>query len=326
MASHEIVTSQQPHEKKASAREVIKQKLRQAKGYAMARALIPFAERKIIRPTDPQYEPGFFEIFDQEAADPNVLFVVVSGPHEEHADGIVLARVANDLSLRIQKIRDGRKESFPGFLLTIAASIDTPDQSPFMMYSHRFLKPRFKKYHMETTEYVRKVDRIRYPDTLGKISNRRYVQTLNNSIEDGHGLIYLPEATVESGRMKEGATSIEDIKGMQPFESDFIALQKATEKKGKRIVVIPAGTHGSFRLQNSEEHSPRPRWKPVLLLIIDPRRRSLVEVKLGKPMRWESLIDEIQERGEEINPDSVNSALGRKVALLVPLHARGVFA
>ncbi len=146
--------------------------------------------------------------------------------HESLADVISIALISNKLTGLVNKARGvddslgkmilndlkeayagnllgerpAEKKAFPGFVLTIAKSLEAggKGQGEFIEELTRQLRSWLRDNSVQTDGYVRKKDEEKYH--LSR-TNMGYLRRFINSIENGEGRAMFPQASVESGRM-----------------------------------------------------------------------------------------------------------------------------
>lgn len=289
------------------------------------RIFVSLAERKIVKPIKPEYAEGFGSAFIKAMQDPNTLPILICN-HEGHADIASIAIVSQNLTNIINGTRDG-EDQFRGFMLTIAASLETGHQNLFLQETTRQAKKRFLNYHLVTQAFVRETDREKY----GLVSNnldymRKLMEIIKGEVNRGaDGLAFFPQGSVESGRRMENGENKGRIKGMQKFNcSELYELIQGIELKYKRkVLIIPIGSHGAGKVISPDHR------RPTLAAIEQMSKlhpKPLMVVKVGLPREWDSLVMEIgKQEGRQATAEDVGNSLGKIVASLLPPDARGEY-
>ncbi|MCL5970326.1 MAG: hypothetical protein M1450_02410 [Patescibacteria group bacterium] len=278
--------------------------------------LVPRSEHIIMEPIQPEFPPFFRQALQKEAKDPNALFVLVSS-HQNWADGLAMAKVTKPITSVINDVRDLEHKT-PGFAVLIAKSMATGHQGAFIKEGLKRMQPILSRYNLETLLYTREKDTREY----GLKPDRSELRNLVDMIDQGYHIAVFPEASVEGGRKKKRANT---VNGMQRFYGvDFEQLQRLAEKHDKRIVVILMGINGAFKIFSS--HAKLPTMESVGAIVFNRQVKDIVEVKTELPFPLEQAITEIRNQGQEVTSKTIGDNLGKRTSKLVPENIRGVYA
>lgn len=283
-------------------------------------------QRKIVERIKPEYAEGFDSAFTQAMRYPNIIPILISN-HEGHADIISTAIISRKLTDIVNTTRND-EDRFRGFMLTIAASLETGHQNLFLQESIRQAKMKLPEYFLSTQSFRRKADRERYGITS---DNSHYMRKLTAIVNRGEereadGLAFYPQGSVESGRRIKNGKDENHIKGMQEFNCDelYKLIRVIESRYQRKVLIIPIGSHGAGNVVNPDHR--RPTLKTAVELVKqDPK--SLMSVRIGLPIEWDNLVRQTEEqKGREATPEDIGDSLGKIIASLLPSDARGVYA
>lgn len=288
-----------------------------------AKMFVTLGERKIVKPIKPKYAEGFDSAFKKAMGDPSTLPIFISN-HEGHADIASIAIVSQKLTDIIRS--DGNQ--FRGFMLTIAASLETGHQNLFLQEITRQAKKRFLNYHLVTQAFVREADREKYGiDSNNLVYMKRLMEIVKKGDNRGaDGLAFFPQGSVESGRRIETGEDKGRIKGMQKFNCGelYELIEKIEARCQRKVLIIPIGSHGAGKVISPDHRRPTlaaieqmPKLHPKPLMVVE----------VGLPIEWGHLKEQIveQKRGE-VTAEDVGNFLGKIVASLLPSDAQGIYA
>ena len=286
-------------------------------------------EKKILIPLQPNYEDGFRDKFVEVIEDSDVLPVAVI-THQSHSDCISAAKLSKDLTTLANQHRYPEEE-FRGYMLSVAASMQSGHQNIVVQQYFETTKSIASKYNLRLQTYVRQKDENQYGISRSKnIQFSRELARIINKQEDrqADGLIFFPEGTMEGGRKVIEGTKKGQINGMQELDWESIhKLIKGIEERGRKVVIIPVGTHGEFRISNpSNKNYPTARVLKQLYNPLNIPRESILSVNVGMPMTYSEIKEILAKQGIEPNPQNIGEYVGRTIAKLLPLEARGVYA
>lgn len=248
--------------------------------------------------------------------------------HQGHGDGIALAKVTRHH--RMLAARAGYP--FQGYAITMAKSWETGHQGADLKNSYELLKEAALKWGLVTLPSTRTVDELRYG-----LSRDQVVAELRpfvDKLHEGFGPALLPEGNVEAGRPRLGATSREDIKGMQKVTNnnliDFYQLAKRAGKRtGKKPFFAPWAVHGSYRFIESipgKEPKLTKLGKRMLIMaaIGLPLGSLRIQATLLMPFTEDEIIADLGSKWMK-DRDTFNTYAMRKVAVALPPKARGYY-
>lgn len=284
----------------------------------IARMFLGRIDSRVAKNLKPEFADGFEDAFREAMKDNNTIPILISS-HEGHPDGISAAVLSKKLTNLASEVRDG---TFPGFQLIIAASIKTGHQGQLLKeiitQGERDYLPR---YRLRLLDLVRKKDVEKYKMRPNKIP---FMRGLIKAIRADNGLIFFPEASVEGGRRIKSGPNKNHIKGMQEFNGvDFDLIIEAVQKNHKKPLFIPVGSYGAFNIVDPD-HNRLPL--KTIAALVNPVNQRLMWVKVGLPITYATLVNDMQKQGQEVISDNIGNFLGLKVAELLPPHARGVYA
>ena len=299
--------------------------------------IVDHIETNLVEPIVPEYAEGFAEAILEIAKDPE-NFIVFIGNHQGYGDSLGSAINAKYVTDLINQ-RRAPENQFRGFIIPIAASLVSGDQSASWQKLVGPLKKRALEYNLHAVDIVRKKDREQY-DLHG--SNKRYENELMKIInyEDdriGDGLyVYL------AGNMQEGRRKKRKFPGsLNPFGrpinglaelncKSFHGLVKSAElERHRKVIIIPVGSHGAPDIFDPEYHS-LPTLKAVKEFV-SSNPKSLLTVKVGLPVSYDHIVLEArrealeQTRSEEITSRNIDYKFGSMLAELLPPEAQGFY-
>lgn len=281
-------------------------------------------ERKIVERIEPEYAEGFDAAFREAMRDPDTIPILISN-HEGHADAISTAIISRRLTGIASETR-GNEDL--GYMLTVAASLETGHQNLFLQEGMKVVQGMLPRYSLSTQPFVREEDRERYGITS---HNEDYTEKLLEIVGKGvnrsaDGLAFYPQGSVESGRrIKEGPNK-NHIKGMQRFNCDklYNLIRIIEARYHRKVLLIPVGSHGAGNVINPDHRRPT---LATIVKLATPNPRSLMQVKIGMPIKWRDLKKQIEEqKGQKVTLEDVENSLGKTIASLLPPDARGIYA
>jgi hypothetical protein len=315
-------------EKSLSATE----KIRKPFIAAGSAVFVPLVERNIVKPINPEYSEGFENAFMELAKDPSILFIIMSN-HTGHADAAGTAVVSKQLTELANRVRPPENQ-FRGFMLTVAASIESAHQNIFLQQSIRRAKGvLYKRYHLPLGDYARKKDVEKYqidPQTI----NRDFAEKTRNimagneeRIADGYA--YYVEGTVEGGRrIKEGENKGQ-TKGTQKidFESYEPLIKRAQLRNHRKVVIITVSSDGASEILDPDQANIKPSRKAIMTVANPlPARKSLLTVKVGDPIFYDDIVKQIEEKtGKEATTEEIGDEIGRRISSGLPPEKRGYY-
>ncbi len=248
--------------------------------------------------------------------------------HQGHGDGIALAKVTR----RQRKLAARAGYPFKGHAITMAKSWDTGHQGADLKNSYDLLKEAALKWGLVTLPSTRTVDELRYG--LPRDQMVKELRPFIEKLHEGFGIALLPEGSVEAGRLRLGATSGEDIKGMQKVTNnnliDFYQLAKRVGKRtGKKPFFAPSAFHGSYRFIESipgKEPKLTKLGKRMLFMaaIGLPLGRFRIQATMLMPFTEEEIIADLGSKWVE-DGEAFNTYAMKKIAIALPPQARGYY-
>ncbi len=245
-------------------------------------------------------------------------FPIVYANHTSHYDGRPLAKTTKQIIDLINQVLPEERR-FKGFVLPVATSIDSGDQSSALQkYFHDNVGVKLAQDMLFTTDYTREKDQKTYGLPSNMLS---FARTMKQYIRSRHGIAVFPEATVEGGRSKKGWIG---VNGMQEFEEKTIkTMAKLIIGEGLTPVFIPIGIYGSNRIFSP--NTLQPPNSTIIRALLPGLPRGLVKTQVGIPIGWDDMITWLKVNNQEIDEHSINNALASKLATLLPGSAKGVF-
>lgn len=203
-----------------------------------------------------------------------------------------------------RRLRDLRKP--------FAWSLNSGAQGPAIQGLYHAEMEFLEKHHIIPVHIVRAKDVTE--DTRPNLLD--YYKQLVAALKAGSGLSIFPEGDTWGGKRNEDG----HINGMHSFQEDSIrSLVSAARLAEKKLMIMPIGLEGSFRIQDPETKLPT-RW--ALRNGLGFSERPLKRVRVGLPIPTDQ-----GELGELIgakNWQGANELIGRKIAALVPANHRGI--
>lgn len=282
---------------------------------------------------------------------------VVYSNHESHFDVYPLTDIAQNIMGITNAVLDvvaaleddNSDNRMKGFVLPIASTLDSGDQGKVLKSALDASLEYAKQRGLSTIPFTRPKDEtlLRAQGREKEILKNSGARLLRRWIE-GYGIVIFPEATVAGGRPRrilrgEGdfytAEDLEQISGMQEAEEPhlgnlFLTIQqvgkgsgeKGEKKKllragGKKMVLIPVGIYGSYRVLNPILKWPTGSVLFAAFLSGDPH---FVDVEIGMPMPEEQILEELA--GRQLTAEVVHHHLMRKIVDLTPSPAHGIYS
>ncbi|MEK7517309.1 MAG: hypothetical protein AAB583_02075 [Patescibacteria group bacterium] len=264
-----------------------------------------------------EYPSGFQEEYLNAFRLGGKITPIIVASHTSHMDGAPLASITKTLTDLTNSLT-GETDGFKGFVIPIASSMRSGHQGDMVKMGILEMEEiTEEQFHLMTIDYTRKSDTQRY----GLNSNLpTYINGLKQKVEEGYGIAVFPEGTMTAGRSERRSLIGKSQRfGMQKFK-DMNTLIKLSEDMGNKILLIPVGIHGGYRLESPDNNRPTTRYLIETVLrhptnLWHPTKTSLVRVKVGLPINYEN-----------VSVEDINTFLGETVAALLPPEARGVYA
>lgn len=177
------------------------------------------------------------------------------GPHGSHVEGLVIADGINELVSIAQ--RSGYGDLLPGFIIPVAASMESGHQGPFLkgIYPHMRAYAADRKLRYIST--VREKDKKIYGMTPRRDDKKQF----NDEMGRGVGVMALPEASVQAGRHPRWYWPFGVVNGMQEVRSeDLFNLYKDAKIHGRGehpffVLMVYRGAH---HLYSADSKLPTP--------------------------------------------------------------------
>lgn len=295
-----------------------------------AEIFVDRTEKNIVQPIIPEFPDGFREMLLEKVKDPNTVLILISN-HEGLPDGGTTAVLSRDITSLINEAK-AIQEPHRGFMLTIAASLETGHQNLFIKEVIKYARYKLPKYFLTFGVYTRRKDKEKYH--LKSNNNDEYNQKLTAIIDkkeerEADGLaLYLAGNMEEGRRIKEGEKKGQ-MKGMQRLECEQFHLLIEIMKKRyhKKPILIPVGSYGAFDVLDPDRNN-LPTLKSIGVFMGTKPKKSLLTVKVGLPIDYDDMVDKIQKDKEQqkITNEDIDNCMGKMIAKLLPLSARGVYA
>lgn len=283
-------------------------------------------ESKVVKTMTPEFPEGFEEIFRKEMEDEDTIPIPVFS-HQGHMDAASTAVLSKRLTYLANKVRAGR---FPGFRLIVAASIRAGHQGLLLkQVLIQAEKDRLPKYFLHFLDFVRPKDVEEYGMKPNRFS---FMRELIKAVENREGIEIFPEKSVEGGRRKTEGRSEDDIKGMQPLDSENLhTIIQTVLKLNKKVLIIPVGSHGAYKIIDSnilkKTNKPANRITPREWIVLSgPKRREIMTVKVGMPIKYDDILKQLADQGKDLTVENVGQYVGELIAQLLPEKARGAYA
>jgi hypothetical protein len=275
----------------------------------------------------PRNHPADFEKKVQGLMREGNYWPVILGTHKAHPAGFPLIEEADYLA-EICNPFLSEDNQIAGSLLLIANTMEG-GQSDAVVEGLKQAKPIFKKYHTETALVLREKDANDLEADEKREYQKQLFRKLGGVVKAGQIPLVLPEGTVESGRQKpDGAPG--EINGMVHLQSDSVAfLAQMIRRQKKDPLFFFVGTTGENRIYNpiiekitkEARDTALKRALPFGKHFVPPIMSSVVDY----PTSYSQLVDAYGE-GEKLSSEVLERVCGERLAQLVPLNERGVFA
>lgn len=280
-------------------------------GFVLRDVIMPRMETQIFDAIHPEYTEGFDQAYQELIKQGYVPIILMN--HQSHADGIPASLVTDRLTKLARKADP--EHPLQGFQLIVASSMVKGNQGGFLQAITKYLEPNFAKKNQHLIPYTRQSDVEKY----GVPTNHIEVAIqLTTSMKEHYGFGFFPEAHLTGGRHKKDGSG--EINGMQPFDTTEFklpAILKIARRQGKKVMFIPVGIHGGYRILSP--NTKLPNMDAFLGLFQNPPP-ILVQVRVGMPITQEALQQLTDETGE-----SPNILLAKAIAKLLPEQAQGVY-
>jgi 1-acyl-sn-glycerol-3-phosphate acyltransferase len=256
--------------------------------------------------------------------------VAVVGNHQSHCDIVSLGMVTYIITEAINKgVATGqysRTDHFPGFIVPMAASVATGDQSRLITAFYNQMTDWLKSHHIRPVLVVREKDVKRYGlNPLAKFSSLKQALNQTNTTT---GLGIFPEGSVEGGKQIPDSNQRYGI--IEVPNSTLLSEQVIRAKtEGKKMIIVPIGISGTYTLFDPDTmHPTLTAFKTLMHNQLWPGNPlHLATVSVGEPFLSDDLpIPELD--GSKASPEIhrlVNYQILRRVSQLLPPEERGIF-
>ncbi len=286
-------------------------------------SLITSLEGRIYDGIRVHFEPHAEEQL-QAAARSNGYLIGFS-KHESHYDGRAIGKALNKVSEVVNRVLPP-DEKYKGWVVPKATSIDTGDQDKTLGLTSLIITQKMEEENIYTADYTREKDQKDHhlpPNTV------EFMRKMTAHAKENHGIGVFPEGTVEGGRK---SLEKKGISGMQEFEKPTLAVMaRIAQSVGKTPVFFPisiSGTHKILEPLRSPDDSDRVTKTPtptMLRAAIPLWPVSIVDIKIGCPISFNSIPASFGLRKKQVNEDVLNLYLERALAKIVPKHELGKF-
>lgn len=252
-------------------------------------------------------------------------YLIGFSKHESHYDGRAIGKALNKVSETVNRVLPP-EEQYEGWVIPKATSIDTGDQDKTLGLTSLIITQKMEEENIYTADYTREKDQEKYhlpPNTV------EFMRKMTTHARKNHGIGVFPEGTVEGGRK-----SLDDkgVSGMQEFEMPTLAVMaRIAQSVGKTPVFFPisiSGTHKILEPLRSPDESDRVTKTPTSTMLraaIPLWPVSIVDIKIGCPILWDSIPAKTGLRKKQINEEALNLYLERELARIVPKAELGKF-
>jgi hypothetical protein len=233
---------------------------------------------------------------------------VVYFRHLSHADAGALILTAK----RLNKVGN-----FPiNFVLPLAASLETGDQSDKLTDFYNVIKPKLQKHRIEPIHVAREKDREEYRLARSTAENLR----LFREVKRGAALMYFPEGTVEGGRRNPNTG---EINGLSQVKDEFMPQMLSRIGADQEIAFLPISVSGTNRIYDpttANVTSEAGRIVPMQWLF--RQFPKLATATVGEPFTSQDML----RSGVNLNnPQEFNNYLMYRQAEMVPSEERGFY-
>ena len=282
----------------------------------------------ILDPVRPEYPEGFDVAFMELIKDPAVLPILISN-HTGHADVVTAADISKHSTELANKVRPA-KDPFRGYMITMAASLETANQGIFLQQCTAYGKQLLADFSLSTEAFVRVKDEEKFSIPRENSKYHKIVDAIiqRSEIRTADGLIYYPEASVEGGRRYKDGPEKGQIKGTQKFKFEGInrVVDGAQSNYNRKVLYIVFSSKGANDVLDPSNHNfPTPQAIDAVISPIVPAK-SLLQAKVGKLIFHNDLVEQIrQQKGSDPTPEDIGDRLGRICAEGLPLEERGIY-
>lgn len=228
--------------------------------------------------------------------------------HLSHADAGALILTAKHLN---------KVGNLPiNFVLPLAASLETGDQSDKLTDFYNVIKPKLQRHRIEPIHVAREKDREKYGIARSTAENLRLFREIRN----GAALMYFPEGTVEGGR-RDPKTGL--INGLSQVKDEFLPQMLSRISKNTEIAFLPVSVSGTNRIYDpSTEDVTSEAGLTVPKQWLFRQFPKLAMATVGAPF---TSYDMAQSGVNPNNPMEFNNFLMQRQAEMVPIQERGFY-
>lgn len=278
--------------------------------------------------------PGFDEQFKEKIRDGDPLLIFT---HEAHADGIGVAVCGEHLIKLSREV--GRMPRLRGFVMPVARSLVDGQQSRWLQISFHFFNFLLARKGLKTFGYTREKDEKEYG--MDRAHTIRELMPMARRVKQGYVPAVFAGGSVEAGRHDEGSDP-ENIHGLQRLEgTDLLTISRLVKggvNSERRMFFVIGGLHGGFRLQSPNKERLHPTKEGLATFFGLPERfipHVRMEANLGTIISESQMADRFgkdwirvgrDKNGDNETVQAINDFIMREAVLLIPPHARGVYA
>lgn len=286
-------------------------------------------ERNIVKPIKPEFPENFDNTFIEIMKDPAILPILISN-HTGHADAAGTAVVAKQLTKLANRARPPENQ-FRGFMLTIAASLESAHQNLFLQQCTNRAKKILPNYGLSLGAYTRPKDVEKYK--MDSSNNRVYAEKISDIMKgtgerEADGLAYYIEGTVEGGRRITEGENIGQTKGTQRIDCEQLdkIINKAQSRHHRKVVIITASSDGASDILNPDKNNQPTRKATMVVVNPIPPKKSLLTVKIDMPIFYDDLIRQLEKRtGQKVTSQDIGDEIGRRISKGLPPEKQGYY-
>lgn len=254
---------------------------------------------------------------------------IAYGNHQGLADALALAKIAEyvkNISLQIPG------HPVKGLAVIFAASFSSGHQGEELRRSYELLIGGGRSKGAEPVPVTREKDKVYGMSRDHIISEMLH---LSRKLSEGYGIGILPEGSVQGGRPKVGAKSIEEINGIIEINNTnltdlFNLIDRRLRRKGRFPYFQPFGLHGSFKIMQSPEvESPKPKYttegiQALIFAAFGISTGLKIEARSLMPYTEKNIVSDLGSRWRE-DPQTFNRYAMKRILPGIPLQAWGIY-
>ncbi|MEK7617128.1 MAG: hypothetical protein AAB414_03670 [Patescibacteria group bacterium] len=256
------------------------------------------------------------------------------GPHGSHVEGLVIADEVNEL-VNIAR-EEGMGDLLPGFIIPVAASMESGHQGPFLKGIYPHMRDYAVDRRLKFMPSVREKDK----KTYGMTPRLQDIKDFNAEMASGMGVMALPEASVQAGRHPRWYFPFGPVNGMQEVKSeDLLKLYRDAKFHGRGehpffVLMVHTGAH---HLYSADSLLPTQEgliglWDTTTNFFVRfGYKRPIIEASFVEVVSDEDLgiadIDmrHLKDEAKEKVIKHINSYLMRKIAMAMDERYRGFY-